>query len=269
MSTSVELFVKYLHLISLKVWFAASGQTIAEGFVLNVFHSILGFSVWQISVKKYLRAWALLQIFDCQRLEVYFVSNCFSFPLEFSFCGCVHTAWGNKCGDRLHFRTLHKEQCFCFKFLYFVAVQRCSVLNYVKKQSDAVRSEMGLLAPLKSLLKSSFVSIPEFRLQYHTSNFVWIVAWSARGFDKVMVGQERCWHDSGKYRILNLGEEAMTGVAYFFFFFSVECGDVCFEELFLVKGNNSKSHTLVIMGSLIALRSKISCPAAFKKNQDT
>jgi len=42
----------------------------------------------------------------------------------------------------------HKEQCF--NLLYFVAVQRCSDLNYVKKQSHAIRSEIGLLPLFRS-----------------------------------------------------------------------------------------------------------------------
>jgi len=49
--------------------------------------------------------------------------------------------------------------------------------------------------------------------------------------------------------------------------FLVECGDVCFGEEFLVKRNGSEFHILVIMGTLIVLRNKISCPEAFLKNQ--
>lgn len=96
----------------------------------------------------------------------------------------------------------HKERCF--SFLYFVAVQRCLDLNYMKKQSDAIRSETGLLPTLRSFLPSSF-SIPDLRLQCQTSNFDWIVAWSAQGFDKVVVGQEGSWHDSRKYLIWIFG----------------------------------------------------------------
>lgn len=66
----------------------------------------------------------------------------------------------------------HREWCFN---LYFVAVQRCSDLNYMNKQSDALWSEIGLLPALRSFLPSSF-SIPELRLQYQASNFDWIVA---------------------------------------------------------------------------------------------
>lgn len=97
-----------------------------------------------------------------------------------------------------------KEQCF--NLLHFVAFQTCSELNYVKKQPGAMPSEIGLLPALTSLLPSSFISIPELRLQYWTSNFNWVVPCSAQRFDKVMVGQEECWCDWRKYCIWIFGE---------------------------------------------------------------
>lgn len=38
-------------------------------------------------------------------------------------------------------------------------------------------------------------------------------------------------------------------------------------EEFPVKGNNSNFHILAMIGSLIALRSKLSCPEALKKKK--
>lgn len=38
-------------------------------------------------------------------------------------------------------------------------------------------------------------------------------------------------------------------------------------EEFLVKANNSNFHILAMIGSLIALRSKLSCPEALKKKK--
>lgn len=139
----------------------------------------------------------------------------FSTVFHFPLCSYFLAVFAQRKETNPEIGYIWKQKEQCFNLLHFVAFQMCSDLNCVKKQPDVMRSEIGLLPALASFLLSSFISIPELRLQYWTSNFNWVAARSAQRFDKVMVGQEGYWCDSRKYCTWIFGK-AMTDVSCFF-----------------------------------------------------